>query len=321
MNCYATPSPVIEPGRVYVHFGSFGTACLDTGTGKVLWKRDDLPCRHYRGPSSSLVTFENLLILTMDGVDLQYHVALDKQTGQTVWKTNRSVAWNDENVPGQMARDGDLRKAHSTPLIVTAAGKPLMLSAGAKAAYGYDPRTGHELWKVQYNDYSAAPRPVFDGSLAFFVTGGRMKELWAVKTDGQGDVTDTGVVWKAKTHVGRYCLAAARGRPALHGRRGELRHLLRSGHGPGRLDGADRRASMPLRPSMPMAGSTSSASRARPPSSNPAAPSRSWPPTRSKAASWLHRLSPAKRSSCEPGPTSTALNRCRPGRRATRRDS
>jgi outer membrane protein assembly factor BamB len=204
MNCYATPSPVIEPGWVYVHFGSFGTACLDTGTGKVLWKRTDLPCRHYRGPSSSLVAFENLLILTMDGADQQYHVALDKQTGVTVWKTNRSVAWNDENVPGQMARDGDLRKAHSTPLIVTAAGKPLMLSAGAKAAYGYDPRTGHELWKVQYNDWSTAPRPLFDRGLAFFVTGLGMRELWAVRTEGQGDVTDTGVAWKCTTRVGKY---------------------------------------------------------------------------------------------------------------------
>jgi outer membrane protein assembly factor BamB len=204
MNCYATPSPVIEPGRVYIHFGSFGTACLDSTTGKVLWKRDDLPCRHYRGPSSSPVLFENLLILTMDGADLQYHVALDKKTGKTVWKTNRSVIWADENVPGQMAKDGDLRKAHSTPLIVTAAGKPQMLSVGAKAAYGYDPRTGRELWKVQYPDWSVAPRPLFDRGLAFIVTGLTKKEMWAVKTDGQGDVTDTGVVWKLKTRVGKY---------------------------------------------------------------------------------------------------------------------
>ena len=204
MNCYATPSGVIEPGRVYVHFGSFGTACLDTSTGKVLWKRDDLPCRHYRGPSSSLVSFENLIILTMDGADLQYHVALDKNTGKTVWKTNRSVAWNDENVPGQMAKDGDMRKAHSTPLIVTADGKAQMVSAGAKAAYGYDPATGREIWKVQYKDFSTAPRPVFDHGLAFIVTGMTMRELWAVKTDGQGDVTDTAVMWKLKTHVGRY---------------------------------------------------------------------------------------------------------------------
>ena len=204
MNSYATCSPVIEPGRVYVHFGSFGTACLETATGKVLWKRDDLPCRHYRGPSSSPVLYGNLLILTMDGANLQYHEALDKQTGKTVWKTDRSVVWADENVPGQMAKDGDLRKAHSTPLIVTAAGKTQMLSAGAKAAYGYDPRTGRELWRVQYPDWSVAPRPVFDRGVAFIVTGLSKKELWAVKTDGQGDVTETAVVWKLKTRVGKY---------------------------------------------------------------------------------------------------------------------
>lgn len=204
MNSYATPSAVIEPGRVYVHFGSFGTACLDSNTGKMIWKRDDLPCRHYRGPSSSPILFENLLVLTMDGADQQYVVALDKKSGKTVWKTNRSAEWNDQNIPGQMAKDGDLRKAHSTPLIVTAAGKPQMLSAGAKAAYGYDPRTGRELWKVQHPDYSVAPRPVFENGLAFIVIGFTKKELWAVKTDGQGDVTETGVVWKLKKGVGKY---------------------------------------------------------------------------------------------------------------------
>ena len=201
VNCYATPSPAIEPGRVYVHFGSYGTACLDTHTGKVLWKREDLRCRHYRGPSSSLILFENLLILTLDGVDLQYHVALDKQTGQTVWKTDRSIAWNDQDVPGQMAKDGDLRKAHSTPLIVTAAGKLQMLSAGAKAAYAYDPRTGRELWRVHHACWSSAPRPLYRQGLAFFVTGWGKTELWAVRVDGQGDVTDTHVAWKCDASV------------------------------------------------------------------------------------------------------------------------
>ena len=204
MNCYATPSPAMEPGRVYVHFGRFGTACLDTSTAKVLWQRTDVQCRHYRGPASSLLMFENLLILTMDGVDVQYLIALDKKTGETVWKVNRSVAWNDEGDPSPMVRDGDRRKAHGTPLIVTAAGKPLMLSAGAKAAYGYDPRTGRELWRVQYNDWSTAPVPVFGDGLAFFITGLGMREMWAVKTDGQGDITDTGVAWKFKNHVGVY---------------------------------------------------------------------------------------------------------------------
>lgn len=204
MNSYATPSAVLEPGRVYVHFGSFGTACLDSHTGQTLWKREDLRCRHYRGPSSSPVLFEDLLILTFDGADVQYHAALDKKTGRTVWKTDRSVIWNDENVPGQMAKDGDLRKAHSTPLIVNAGGKPQLLSAGAKASYGYDPRTGRELWKVQYNDWSVAPRPLFQDGLGYFVTGLTKKELWAVKTDGHGDVTDTHVAWKLKSRVGKY---------------------------------------------------------------------------------------------------------------------
>jgi outer membrane protein assembly factor BamB len=204
VNSYATPSPVIEPGRVYVHFGSYGTACLDTATAKVIWKRDDLPCRHYRGPSSSPILFENLLILTMDGANFQYTVALDKNTGRTVWKTDRSVTWNDENDPGQMAKDGDRRKAHSTPLIVRTGDKFQMLSAGAKAAYSYDPRTGKELWRVGYYDWSAAPRPLFDHGLAYFVTGLTKTELLAVKADGQGDVTDTHVQWRTKTHVGKY---------------------------------------------------------------------------------------------------------------------
>ena len=204
VNAYATPSPVIEPGRVYVHFGSYGTACLDTRNFKILWKREDLRCRHYRGPSSSPVLFEKLLILTFDGADLQYLAALDKQTGATVWKTDRSAVWNDENTPGPMAKEGDLRKAHSTPLIVKADGKPLMLSTGAKAAYAYDPRTGRELWKVAHTDWSASARPLYDRGIAFLITGVVRAELWAVKTGGEGDVTDTHVAWKLKTHVGKF---------------------------------------------------------------------------------------------------------------------
>jgi outer membrane protein assembly factor BamB len=145
-----------------------------------------------------------MILLTFDGADLQYLIALNKETGETVWNTKRSVAWNDENVPGPMARDGDLRKAHSTPLVVTAGGNPLLLSAGAKAAYGYNPRTGEELWMVRYPDFSTAPRPVFEKGLAYFVSGMSKAELLAVKTDGHGDVTDTGVVWRSKNHTGRY---------------------------------------------------------------------------------------------------------------------
>ena len=196
LNGYASPSPVIESGRVYVHFGTYGTACLDTSNFKVLWKRDDLPCRHFRGPGSSPVLFGDLLILTMDGIDLQYVVALDKQTGKTVWKTDRSANWDDLEADGQPRAGGDFRKAYSTPLIVESGGKPQMLSIGSKAAYSYDPRTGREIWKINHQGFSGATRPLFAKGVAYFSTGHGKGEMQAVKTDGQGDVTGTHILWR-----------------------------------------------------------------------------------------------------------------------------
>jgi outer membrane protein assembly factor BamB len=196
LNSYASGSPVIEPGRVYVHFGSYGTACLDTASFKVLWKRDDLPCRHFRGPGSSPVLFNNLLILTMDGIDFQYLVALDKLTGKTVWKTERTANWNDLEADGKPRGGGDFRKAYSTPLIVDFRGQKQMFTVGSKAAYSYDPTTGRELWKLNHAGYSTAARPVFDGTNVFIATGNGKGEMIAVRADGQGDVTDTHVVWR-----------------------------------------------------------------------------------------------------------------------------
>jgi outer membrane protein assembly factor BamB len=211
LNCYAAPSPTIEPGRVYVHFGSYGTACLDTKSGDVVWKRDDLPCRHYRGPSSSVVLFEDLVILTLDGVDLQYTVALDKQTGNTVWRTDRDVQWNDQHFEGKdpgavkRIRDGDHRKAHSTPLFVTSPdGEVQMISPGAKAAFAYDPRTGNEIWRVDYDDFSVAPRPVDHDGIVYLVTGITHPELWAIRLGATGNLTESDdVLWRLKAGVAK----------------------------------------------------------------------------------------------------------------------
>ncbi|MDY0355962.1 MAG: PQQ-binding-like beta-propeller repeat protein [Sedimentisphaerales bacterium] len=203
LNSYASPTPVVEPGRVYVHFGSYGTACLDTKTFEVLWKRSDLPCRHYRGPGSSVILFEDLLILTMDGVDVQYLVALDKATGRTVWKTDRTADWDDLDAEGKPRDEGDLRKAYTTPLIVEADGATQMISVGAKAFYGYDPRTGRELWKVNMPAFSGAAGPVYRDGIVYVVTGFGQTELMAVRIDGAGDVTDSHVLWKTARTVPR----------------------------------------------------------------------------------------------------------------------
>ncbi|MBW7864208.1 MAG: PQQ-binding-like beta-propeller repeat protein [Candidatus Hydrogenedens sp.] len=196
VNCYASPTPAIEPGRVYLHFGSYGTACLDTATFAVLWKREDLPCRHFRGPGSSAILFENLLILTFDGADVQYTAALDKATGATVWRTDRSTKWKDLDDQGRPQREGDFRKSFCTPLVFDAAGRKQLVTTSSYAVFSYDARTGEELWTIDHTAYSPAPRPVFADGLVYVATGRGKSSLLAVRPDGAGDVTGSHIAWE-----------------------------------------------------------------------------------------------------------------------------
>lgn len=201
-NSYGSPTPVIEAGRVYITFGSPGTACLDTATGKTVWERRDLPCNHWRGAGSSPTLWNNLLILHFDGADHQYVIALDKKDGRTVWKTDRSVDFKDLTPEGKPIRDGDFRKAFSSPLVITHEGKPYLISAGSKATYCYDPATGKELWRVEeHKHHSGSVRPVVGHGMVYTATGLAKGELWAVKLGGQGNVTGTHVAWKATRNV------------------------------------------------------------------------------------------------------------------------
>ncbi len=195
VNSYASPTPAIEDGRVYAHFGTYGTACLDTPTGQILWTRRDLNCDHHEGPGSSPILFENLLIVHVDGRDVQYVVALDKHTGQTVWKTNRSVDYSQHPY--------NFHKAFCTPQVIQVGGRPQLISPGAKATMGYDPRTGEELWKVRYSGWSMVPRPLFGHGLVFLINDYERPELWAVRPDGQGDVTDSHVAWTIRRGMPR----------------------------------------------------------------------------------------------------------------------
>ena len=183
-NSHASPSPVIEKGRVYVHFGSAGTACLDTESGKILWTRTDLKCDHFRAAGSSPILWEDLLILTFDGFDKQYVTALDKTTGKSVWTTPRSIDYKTNN--------GDLKKAYSTPTVIEVNGKPQLVSPAAVGTVAYDPRTGKEIWKVTHGGMNAATPPQFAHGKVF-VTIGSAKKLVAIRPTGSGDVTKTHV--------------------------------------------------------------------------------------------------------------------------------
>jgi outer membrane protein assembly factor BamB len=201
-NTYASPTPVIEEGRVYVTFGAPGTACIDTQSGKVLWQRRDLKCNHFRGAGSSPILCKDLLIMNFDGSDHQFVIALDKNTGKTAWQTKRSVDFQDLGPDGEPQAEGDFRKAFSTPHVAAIDGKDILLSSGAKAHYAYDPLTGKELWRVEERgQHSASTRPVVGHGLIFFPTGFSKGQLLAVKPGGSGVVTDTHVAWRAKRGV------------------------------------------------------------------------------------------------------------------------
>ena len=196
-NTYASPTPVIEPGRIYVTFGSPGTAAVDTKTGKVLWERRDFECNHFRGAGSSPVLFGDLLLMHFDGSDHQFVVALDKNTGKTVWRTPRSIDFQDLGPDGKPKADGDFRKGFATPQIVMVDGRPIMVSIGSKAVYGYDPKTGKEIWRViERGSHSGSTRPVAGNGLVYLAMGFDAAQILAVRPDGQGDVSSSHVAWR-----------------------------------------------------------------------------------------------------------------------------
>lgn len=175
-NSYASCTPVIEKGRIYIHFGSYGTACLAADTGKKIWERRDLPCDHFRGPASSPVIFENLVILSFDGVDQQYLTALDKFTGNTVWHTKRSTDYKTDN--------GDFKKAYSTPGLFTVSGRTEMVSPGAVATIAYDPKSGRELWTARHGGMNASARVLHGLGHYFLTTGDMSTTLVAIPDHG-----------------------------------------------------------------------------------------------------------------------------------------
>ncbi|HUQ69076.1 MAG TPA: PQQ-binding-like beta-propeller repeat protein [Planctomycetaceae bacterium] len=195
LNSYASPSAAIEEGRVYITFGSYGTACLDTKTAEVLWKRRDLPCEHFRGPGSSPIIFGNLLILHYDGFDFQYIIAMDKRTGDTVWKSDRNIDYGSEN--------GDFKKAFCTPQVFDVNGRLELISPTSKATMSLDPLTGKEFWRIRYTQFSVAAKPIYDPLRQMFYinTGFGKADLYAVRAGGEGDITDTHVAWKSSKSI------------------------------------------------------------------------------------------------------------------------
>lgn len=183
-NRLASPTPLLEGDKIYVHFGAHGTACL-TQAGDVVWKTKLDYDNGQHGPGGSPVLYDNLLIVNCDGQQAQFVVALDKLTGKERWKKFRAGA-----------------QAYATPLVVRLSAGDQVISPGAFRTFAYEPRTGKEIWNVSYGDgFSNVPRPVYGNGLVYLCTGFMQPSLLAVRVDGRGDVTKSHVAWTLKRGV------------------------------------------------------------------------------------------------------------------------
>lgn len=191
-NSYASPTSAIEEGRVYVHFGSYGTACLDTKTFSTIWERRDLPCDHWRGPGSSLTLHDGVLYVPYDGHDLQYVAAFDKQTGELRWKSERGIRYESE--------DGDIKKAYSTCQVIEVAGQRQLVCPSAAETIAYEPESGREIWRLRHGGMNAATRPLFADGLLYLTVGDAVGDarpaLLAVRLDSSAGKTVPQLAWK-----------------------------------------------------------------------------------------------------------------------------
>ena len=188
-NTYATPTPVIEEARVFLHFGTYGTACLDTETGDKLWERRDLKCDHERnaGPASSPTIIAGNVVVHVDGRDVQYIIGLDCKTGKTVWKTNRSYDYSKVRI--------HQRKGYGMPGLAPRGDGLQLISSVGQGVYSYD-TAGRELWRVRHKGWSIAPRPIAGHGMVFAIVDRDHPELWAIRHNGNGDVTESHIAWK-----------------------------------------------------------------------------------------------------------------------------
>jgi len=181
-NSHASPTPIVADGKIYVHFGHLGTACLDL-EGNVLWK-NTISYNPVHGNGGTPLLVDDKLVFSCDGGDKAFVVALSRKTGKVVWQTERNIKT-------------DRFFSFSTPTLITVKDQKQIISAGSGAVCAYDPETGKEIWRVGYGDgYSVIPRPVFGQGLLFVCTGYGTPNLLAIRPDGKGDVTETHVVWK-----------------------------------------------------------------------------------------------------------------------------
>jgi outer membrane protein assembly factor BamB len=184
-NSHASPSPIVDAGKVYVHFGHQGTACVDL-SGNVLWKTSDIKYPPVHGNGCSPILVNGLLIFSCDGAKDPRVVALDAASGKVQWTFLRE--------PTESKRTF----AFCTSTLIEHQGKKQVVSVGAGVVHGLDPTSGKALWRVAHPGYSVIPKPQYGHGLVFISSSYDSPEVLAIKPEGTGDITDTHVAWSLK---------------------------------------------------------------------------------------------------------------------------
>ena len=187
-NSHASPTPVSDGKRVWVHFGHMGTACLDLA-GNVLWKTQELSYHPLHGNGNSPILVEDTLVFACDGKEVSFLAALDANTGKVRWNTDRKTT-------------ATLKFSFATCLLIETNGARVIVSPAANFCGGYDPKTGKELWRVKYPKpgWSLIAAPIYAHGLVFLSTGYVNQHLIAFKPEGTGDIT-ANVVWETKRNA------------------------------------------------------------------------------------------------------------------------
>jgi len=177
---YANSTPATDGRIVVAWFGSQGVFAYDV-SGRFLWKVElgrldlgayDIPTYEW-GPASSPIIWNNLVILQCDTQSDSFILALDADTGKTVWKTER------EELP-----------SWGTPTVAMTSVGPVLVANASNFIRGYDPRTGKELWRLGGSSKITAPTPVFSDDMFAVVSGrGPERPIFVVKAGARGDLT------------------------------------------------------------------------------------------------------------------------------------
>jgi outer membrane protein assembly factor BamB len=142
------------------------------------------------GTGGSPVVVDDLLIFNADGAADPAVVALEKATGKVRWKVSRPPT----RAPNKFS--------FCTPLLIEVNGRRQLITPGSGIIQALDPRDGSEIWRVLFGTgFSVVPRPVYAHGLLFFSSGYQQPTGYAVRADGQGDVTATHVAWTVSRRV------------------------------------------------------------------------------------------------------------------------